>query len=267
MYIVPRSKSGPIFAPMYGSTFLKLSRSIAKCLMALVLLAVSMVADAGQAQAQNVNWVLNLSDAGSDPTAAGGTITYTIDVENDGLDPAPTNTITLNVPATTTLDSTSGTITGCAPVPSAGPSTVTCTVPALAAGASVTLEADLRTTVSGSVDFLVSVAAVGDVDSADNALTEQTTVTSGADVGLTLAGPLTASAGSVIPYTFTVTNNGPDPVSNKVVQFPIPTGITNVTAPAGCSLGAGVYNCTIAGPISVGGSSNLNFTVLIFTQN
>ncbi len=78
-------------------------------------------------------------------------------------------------------------------------------------------------------------------------------------MSLSLSGPMTAAAGSVISYTFAATNNGPDPVSNVVVQFPVPTGIINVVPPAGCVLSGSVYNCTVAGPVAVGASVPLIF--------
>ena len=43
--------------------------------------------------AQDVDWVANITDAGSDPTPAGGLITYQVTVTNNGFDPAPANTL------------------------------------------------------------------------------------------------------------------------------------------------------------------------------
>ena len=72
----------------------------------LVFLTLFMAA--GEARAQSIDWLLNLSDAGSDPTAAGGTITYQITVTNDGFDPAPATTISLAIPASTTFTGGTG---------------------------------------------------------------------------------------------------------------------------------------------------------------
>ncbi|EEW24067.1 conserved repeat domain protein, partial [Rhodobacter ferrooxidans] len=229
-------------------------------LLALIMLASVLIGGTGQAQAQDVNWVLSLSDAGSDPVAAGGTIAYTMSVTNDGFDAAPPTSITLQIPANTRFTGATGSITGCAPTPSIGPSSVTCNVPPLAPSAVATLSANLLTSVSGDVFFSASVPPVGDTDPADNDLTEQTTITAGADVGLVLRGPATASAGEVISYSFAATNNGPDPVTDLVLQFPIPSGVTNVVAPAGCVLTATTYDCTIPGPVAVGASVNVDFT-------
>ena len=220
----------------------------------VVLGAFFAVAGATQARAQSIDWLLNLSDSGSDPTAAGGTISYALTIENNGFDPAPATTLFLNIPATTTFVSATGSITGCTPTPSTGPSTVRCDVPALASRALVNLAINVRTTRSGTVSLTASVPAAGDADTLNNSMSEATTVTAGADMSLALSGPASAASGQRIIYSFTTTNNGPDTASSIVLQFPVPTGITAVTAPAGCTLGASTYNCTIAGPITAGAS-------------
>lgn len=114
---------------------------------------------AAAARAQNVAWVVNINDGTSDPTAAGGTIDYTITVFNNGISTAPATTLDLIVPATTTLTTASGTITGCAPVPTNGVGTVTCTVPALGPDGSATLNVGVLTTVQGTVALQGSVSS------------------------------------------------------------------------------------------------------------
>jgi uncharacterized repeat protein (TIGR01451 family) len=104
-----------------------------------------------------------------------------------------------------------------------------------------------------------TVPATGDSVLANNSETEATTVTSGADISLAVSGPATAASGSFVDYTFTSTNNGPDTVSNMTLQFPVPTGIANVTPPPGCTLSGGTYSCSIAGPLAVGESATSIF--------
>jgi uncharacterized repeat protein (TIGR01451 family) len=167
----------------------------------------------------------------------------------------------LIVPAGTTLETTSGTITGCAPLPAAGATTVTCSVPPLADSGSATLSAGLRTTVQGSVVMGARVPTLApEVNAANNDVTETTTITAGSDIALTVAGPATAASGSIATYTFTATNNGPDPVSSFSFTVPIPAGLTNTSAPAGCTLSGSTYTCTVAGPIPVGGSVSRDIT-------
>ena len=225
----------------------------------LLIFVMSGFMAAGQARA-DVDWLVNISDAGFEGTPAGGTVSYAISVSNNGSDLSSPTTITLDVPAGTTFTGATGTITGCTPTPATGPTAVVCNVPALLTAETATLVADIQTTVSGSVSLRASVPTAGDSDTGNNEATEPTTIVSGADISLALSGPATASSGAVIPYTFTATNIGPDAATNVVLQFPVPAGISNVTAPAGCTLAGSTYSCTIAGPIPSGGSVDVDFT-------
>ncbi len=227
---------------------------------AFAVLLAMLFAVAAPARAQDIDWIANINDTGFDPTPAGGTVTYNISVTNNGFDPAPATTVNLSIPATTTFVSFGGTVTGCAPLPSAGPSTVVCNVPPLASNGVATLTAGVRTSSQRTITMGVAVATAGDVDTTNNAATENTTITAGSDVGLTLAGPATAAAGSSATYTFTATNNGPDPVTTLTFSVPVPTGLVNIVPPAGCVLGGSTYTCTVAGPFAVGASVNRAFT-------
>lgn len=211
---------------------------------------------AGAAHA-GVDWVVNNSDTGFDPVPAGGDITYTVRVSNNGTSAAPPTTLTLSIPPTTSFVSATGlTCTGTGPV--------TCSVPALAAagnpGDEATVSVTIHTTAQGTVALGASVPTAGDDDGSNNVDNETTTVIAGADIALALSGPASAASGSTVSYTFTATNNGPDPASNVVLSFPVPTGLVGVTPPAGCTLAGSTYSCTIAGPLAVGASVTRMFT-------
>ena len=205
---------------------------------------------------------MNVNDAGSDPIPAGGTIVYNIRVSNDGADPAPTTTIQFNIAAGTTFTGSSGTITGCTPVPSVGPSVVTCNVPTLAAlnGDTATLFAQVLTSAAGVVPFQPTIADPRDAVAGNSAPTETTTIRAGADIALSVSGPAAAASGSVINYVYTALNNGPNPATNVVVQIARPSGVTDIAAPAGCVVAGSNFNCTIAGPIAVGASATIAFS-------
>jgi uncharacterized repeat protein (TIGR01451 family) len=228
-------------------------------LLAGFFVALAVLLAPGDAKAQSIDWAINLSDTDSDPTPAGGTILYEVAVTNNGFDPAPATTIVLSIPAGTTFTGATGTITGCSPTPSAGPSEVQCDIPALASNEIATLVAGVQTTTAGSVSFGAAVPVTGDSIPGNNAAAETTTVTAGADIGLLLAGPTSAASGSVVQYAFTATNNGPDPASNLTLQFTVPPGITNVVPPGGCVVSGSDYSCAIPGPIAVGASVQLVF--------
>jgi uncharacterized repeat protein (TIGR01451 family) len=74
-----------------------------------------------------------------------------------------------------------------------------------------------------------------------------------ADLAVTKSGPATANAGTVISYTITVTNNGPNPAINATLTDTIPAGTTfaSVVAPGGWSCttpavnGTGTVTCSI----------------------
>ena len=74
------------------------------------------------APAQATNWVVNITDTGFDPIPLGGTIIYSISVENEDVATAtaPENNLNLTIPAGFTFTGATGTITGCGPVPAAG---------------------------------------------------------------------------------------------------------------------------------------------------
>ncbi|WP_149586970.1 hypothetical protein [Tabrizicola flagellatus] len=79
----------------------------------VAFLAMLLVASLGASQATAQDLLVNITDAGSDPTPAGGTISYTVAVSNnDFVTSSPATTLTLTVNAGTTLTSATGTITG-----------------------------------------------------------------------------------------------------------------------------------------------------------
>jgi uncharacterized repeat protein (TIGR01451 family) len=74
-----------------------------------------------------------------------------------------------------------------------------------------------------------------------------------ADMSVSKTGPVTANAGTVISYTITVTNGGPNPAINATLTDTIPAGTTfaSLVSPGGWSCttpavnGSGAINCTI----------------------
>jgi uncharacterized repeat protein (TIGR01451 family) len=192
-----------------------------------------------------------------------------IEVTNNGPDTAPATQVRFTVPPATSLSGTVAgagiSITNCTPIPAAAGIEVTCDVPSLAIDETASFTAQILTTAAGVVDLTATVDDPGgnDTSSTNNTLTEETTVLSGADLGITLALPATAPAGSRVPLTLTVENFGPDTADSYVVQFPVPTGLVNFTAPTGCSLSAGTYTCNITADLALGGTLQLDFTAQI----
>jgi len=216
-------------------------------LLWVVLLGISPSAS----QAQDVDWLVNVDNAGFDPIPANGTIEHSVSVLNNGTDAAPATTITFDIPATTIATEVQG-FAGCAALPVTGAATVTCDVPALAPDGEVAGTVFVQTTVAGAVEFSASVPTDGDFDPGNNTASVTTTVQSGADLELTVSGPASAAAGSTQTYTLTVENLGPDSASGMTVEFPIPTGLANISPPAGCTLSGSTYSCDVPGTLAVG---------------
>lgn len=235
----------------------------ARLLFTLTVLA-SPVAWAG------VDWVVNNSDTGYDPVPAGGNVIYVVTVSNNGNDPAPATTLTLSIPATTVLVGTTG-------MSCSGSGPVNCAVPPLSAagggGDSAAVTVTIGTTVQGVVTLGASVPVAGDDDANNNVDDEPTTINAGADVAVSLSGPVSAQSGGAVSYTFTITNNGPNASGPQTLSFPVPGGLTGVTPPGGCTLSGATYTCTVAalangalttrtfsGQIAAAGGSTLTLT-------
>ncbi|MEL7345773.1 MAG: hypothetical protein AAFN59_13110, partial [Pseudomonadota bacterium] len=214
-------------------------------------------AGAGIVHAQAVDWLVNIDDEGFDPTAAGGTIDYVVEIDNNGFSVAPATTVDFAIPASSELVDVTGDFTGClvggsaVSLPLLGPATVTCDVPAIAALDEVSGVVQILSQNSGVLGLTATVPTDGDDLPGNNTLTEETTITTGVDLGITLDLPETASSGSIIPLELEVVNNGPDDAESYEISFPIPVGIANVTGPgggplpAGCAISANVITCTI----------------------
>ncbi|MCA1978578.1 MAG: DUF11 domain-containing protein, partial [Thiobacillus sp.] len=203
-----------------------------------------------------VDWVVNNSDTGFDPIPAGGDVVYMVRVSNNGNSAAPSTTLTLSIPPTTTFVSATGmSCTGSGPV--------NCTVPALAIGGNpgdeATVNVRIRTSAQGIVTLGASVPTAGDDDGSNNTANQSTTVNAGADIALALTGPASAQSGSTVSYTYTLTNNGPDASGTQTLTVPIPAGLSGISAPVGCTLGGGSYTCSIAA-LANGASTTRIFT-------
>lgn len=210
--------------------------------------------------AQATNWVVNVNNSGYNPMPLGGTVVYSITVENEDLasNTAPANTIVLDIPATATFTGATGTISNCRPRPLTGPAQVTCDIDPLAGGTVASLQASLRTSASGTIVLQAEVPTLGiDTQPANNVVRQPTTVTDGTDIDLAITGPDSAASGSTASFVFTARNLGPLAASNLVITIPKPTGLHDIVAPAGCVFTDPNFVCTIAGPVAAGASAGI----------
>ncbi len=181
------------------------------------------------------------------PVVAGGTITYTVTVTNNGPATAQSVSMTDVVPGQLNQVAATSSSFACT-----GTATVTCTQASLASGASATI------TITGTVpnaqvaNLTPNTATVtttsNDPNTANNTATVTTSVTTIADLRLTKAASApTAVAGTSVTYTVAVTNAGPSNATNYTVVDTIPSGLTPLSATIGaspCSISGQTVTCS-----------------------
>jgi len=182
-----------------------------------------------------------------DPAVRGGQITYSIDVQNQQADTANAVTLDFPIPATTNFVSVDnpacglsggsvvcnfGNLLGTAAVPPGPVETVNVIIASSAAtGNTVNVSATAATS-----SF--------DTNSANDTLSQNTTINDGADLTTTLApAPDPVIAGGDVTYTATVSNNGPNDAASVQVVFQLSVNLTFVPGSAG---GAG-WSCSASG--------------------
>src|SRR5204863_295130 len=84
--------------------------------------------------------------------------------------------------------------------------------------------------------------ATEDTNTGNNSSTATTNAQRVADLSIAKTAPATASAGTDITYTLTVTNNGPSASSGGTVTDVLPAQVSFVSASAGCTNTAGTVS-------------------------
>ena len=196
---------------------------------------------------------LGITKTGPATATAGTDITYTVTVTNNGPSTSSGGTVTDALPAGTTF---AGASSGCSQT---APNVATCTFAAVAPGASLTFSigAHIDPATQGEIINTAVVTAaqpLEDTNPANNAAMVPTTVLRLADLAITKAGPATATSGTTITYTVTVTNNGPSTSTGGTVTDTLPAGTTFAGASSGCTQTApNVVTCTF-GALAPGAS-------------
>ena len=177
-----------------------------------------------------------------DPVAAGGTLTYTVAVNNAGPTAATSVTVTDTLPVGATFVSATGTGWTC----SVAGQTVTCTRATAATGAQPTIAIVVTApTAGGSITDTGTVSATTpDPSVGNNSASQSTTVSASADLALTISdSPDPVTAGGTLTYTLSSTNGGPSVAQTVTLTDTLPAGATFVSAS-----GAG-WACTVAGQV------------------
>ncbi|GAA2979621.1 DUF11 domain-containing protein [Actinokineospora diospyrosa] len=169
------------------------------------------------------------------PITAGTAVAVTTTLTNNGPSTATGVSFSVPVPAGVTNATVE------APAGVTCDTAVTCTVGAIAPGATVTVvvRGVVAPQVTGPITFTGSASSpVADPNTADNAFSVTGTVGTAADLGVTLAyEPGAVVAGSPVAAKVTVRNGGPSTAAGATLSLPIPAGLTDVEVltPAGVS--------------------------------
>lgn len=192
----------------------------------------------------------------SDPVLLGSVFTYTVVVDNFGLDTAPNVVLTDSLPTGVTYLSNDA---GCSET--AG--VVVCTFGDISNGDFRFVHIAVTANQTGTfTNTATATSNLVDPNSENNTAVESTTVTAeSADLAVVLsddADPV--NIGDTLTYAITVTNSGPDTASNVLLGDTLPAGVDYVSNDAGCSETSGVVTCAL-GDLASGASRVVHITV------
>ncbi len=187
----------------------------------------------------------------------GGTVVYTVGLNNEGPSDATGIVLTDSIPAGLTF--VSGSLGG----QNGASNGTTVTFPAIDLNASASTSATLTFTVGSAASGLLTntasvpdLSAAGENDTTNNSATADITVTPQVDLVITKNVTLAdAQVGSDLTYTVMVTNNGPSQATNVQVTDTLPSGVTFVSG-----LGPNNEPLSATGGVVTVNGGNLNAT-------
>lgn len=179
----------------------------------------------------------------------GDSVTWTIQVFNDGPNTASAVQVTDVVPAGAPIDAVSSSAGSCTRT---GQS-VTCALGSIPSGgsATVTIRATVATTAGGAVldNAATASAATRDPNTANNTATARATAGAAADLEVAITPDRTSAVvGETVGWTAVVGNGGPQTATGGVVTLELPDGLADpsATVPGGsCTVSGRTVTCTI----------------------
>jgi uncharacterized repeat protein (TIGR01451 family) len=199
-----------------------------------------------------------------DPVLTGGTLTYSLVVQNNGPSAASGITLTDNLPTFLVYQSASPSQGTCAEASG----TVTCSLGTVANGNSATVQIQVTPQTTGQFTNTASVQSTAtDLVSGNNQASETTTVLPSlqtADLSLTKtdsSDPI--PAGATLTYDLAVHNNGPSDGTGVTMTDNLPSGVSYQSATSSqgsCSESGGSVTCNL-GEIPAGNSVTISIRV------
>jgi uncharacterized repeat protein (TIGR01451 family) len=180
------------------------------------------------------------------PPLSGSPFASTYTATNNGPFDATGVQLVVNLPAN--AQNSAGSLSGgnC----TIAASVVTCTLPVLRTGASVTASVSAVAPTSGAFQITGSLSGEQpDPDTTNNSVVTNAQVSAAADLSIAASGPSTAQAGDAVSYTLTVSNAGPDTATGTRLNYQVAAGINvaavTTTSGACTSSGSGAVSCSL----------------------
>jgi len=198
-----------------------------------------------------------------DPAVAGGQLTYTLVVTNNGPSDATGVTVIDTLPTGVTFASattTQGTVSGSG-------NTVTANLADMAAGAfaTITVTVDIAPGTQGRILNTATVSGnETEITTSNNTDTEPTQIDPVIDLAIDKSdSPDPVQAGGQLTYTLDVSNSGPSDATGVTVVDTLPAGVTYRTASTSQGTVSGAGNTVTAnlGNMANGGSATVTITV------
>ncbi|NUL46232.1 DUF11 domain-containing protein [Cellulosimicrobium funkei] len=200
--------------------------------------------------------------ASVDTVSAGDSLTYTVDVTNNGPSSAENAVLTDTLPDGFSIGEVAAVDGGVCTVTAPD---VRCTWDALEPGATTTVTLEVTVDPDAPAGAVINTAAVAspadDADETNNSGSATVVVEQEADVAVEKsATPNPGVPGTEEAYTVTVTNNGPSMARGATVTDALPTGFTDaVVDDEDCTIASGTLSC-LFGDLEPGASRTITLT-------
>jgi uncharacterized repeat protein (TIGR01451 family) len=219
---------------------------------------------------------LFVTGTGPNQANAGSNINYKLSYKNGGANPAGGVKVEFTIPPNTTFQSINPNGLVCVVPPVGAGGLVSCTVGALAAGATGTFDITVQINAGTPAGTVITEGNYDIFGTAINPLLGphiNTTVTAGvlfSDLSITKTdGVASVVQGQPVTYTIVASNAGPAPVVGAAVTDTFPAGLSNInwtcaaSAGSACGAAAGAGNIATTASILAGGTVTYTATATV----